>query len=174
MEDSFTCAGAWEEVSEDLDLFAGKWYTKEEFLEMFGDKGSQQDSQNRDMHVESEDRAVELGMPASVSNTGTRQELHRDLGGGKKRNGRGAVQDMDVWGEKLGDIWALQDWNARRLEQQQQQLSAATNAGDEERDIGSRYREAADRLCHVLAMTGPLLMSQLLPAWEAVFPGFYQ
>jgi hypothetical protein len=38
-------------------------------------------------------------------------------------------------------------------------------------DRQRRYNEAQDRTRHVLAMTGPLLMAQFIPAWEAVFPG---
>jgi hypothetical protein len=200
-----TCAGAWEEASEDLDLFAGKWYTKEEFLEMYLNESGHHGTQDlKVLNTESGDSAVELRMPSADSNSGTRQRLDRGWAGGEKRNGRGDFKDMDVWGERLGEIWALQDWNARRLEQQrrQQQQRLATgelfgpkcgnqfrhcvacegpesthshhvgaNADEEARDTGSRYEEAADRLCHVLAMTGPLLMAQLIPAWEAVFPG---
>jgi hypothetical protein len=200
-----TCAGAWEEASEDLDLFAGKWYTKEEFLEMYLNESGHNGTQDlKVLNTESGDSAVELRMPSADSNSGTRQRLDRGWAGGEKRNGRGDFKDMDVWGERLGEIWALQDWNARRLEQQrrQQQQRLATgelsgpkcgnqfrhcvacegpestnshrvgaNADEEARDTSSRYEEAADRLCHVLAMTGPLLMAQLIPAWEAVFPG---
>ena len=200
-----TCAGAWEEASEDLDLFAGKWYTKEEFLEMYLNESGHHGTQDlKVLNTESGDSAVELRMPSADSNSGTRQRLDRGWAGGEKRNGRGDFKAMDVWGERLGEIWALQDWNARRLEQQrrQQQQRLATgelfgpkcgnqfrhcvacegpesthshhvgaNADEEARDTGSRYEEAADRLCHVLAMTGPLLMAQLIPAWEAVFPG---
>jgi hypothetical protein len=200
-----TCAGAWEEASEDLDLFAGKWYTKEEFLEMYLNESGHNGTQDLKVpNTESGDSAVELLMPSADSNIGTRQRLDRGWGGGEKRNGRGDFKDMDVWGERLGEIWALQDWNARPLEQQRQrqQQRLATgelsgpkcgnqfrhcvacegpestnshrvgaNADEEARDTSSRYEEAADRLCHVLAMTGPLLMAQLIPAWEAVFPG---
>lgn len=199
-----TRAGAWEEVSEDLDLFVGKWYTKEEFLKMYLNESGHNGTQDlKVLNAESGDSAVELRMPSADSNSGTRQRLERGWGGREKRNGRGDLQDMDVWGERLGEIWALQDWNARRLEQQrrQQQQRLATgelsgrkfgnqfrhcvacegaestnlhvwaNADEEARDTGSRYEEAADQLCHVLAMTGPILMAQLIPAWEAVFPG---
>ena len=202
-----TRAGAWEEASEDLDLFAGNWYTKEEFLEMYLNESGRNGTHDLNvLNAESGDSAVELRMPLADSNSGARQRLDRGWAGGEKRNGRGDLQDMDVWGERLGEIWALQDWNARRLEQQrrrqQQRLAtgelsgpkcanpschcvisasegaestnlhrAGANADEEARDTGSRYEEATDRLCHVLAMTGPLLMAQLIPAWEAVFPG---
>jgi hypothetical protein len=95
-----TLRGAWEEVSSDVDLFAGTWYSKEEFLQMFfnnisngGEKGKSPGCKDKFGMKGGEERNVGdvgLHVPAGPQHSVTR------------------VQDIEVCGERLGDIWAFQ------------------------------------------------------------------
>jgi len=197
MQHTATHSGAWEEMSESLDLCAGTWYTKEEFLDLYLNHTDATQRGEEEGGNERERSSVidALGGVSAGGSAGSGGRVRaKSEGRGRRDEKRGDVQNLEVWGVRLGDVWAVQDWNAKHLDLLQH--TAATTAAATTSCSNIRHHPAeiahcndtpqlhtatthaaaaayaaAQQLGRVLAMTGPVIMAQLIPSWEAAFPG---
>ena len=155
-EEWTTLRGPWEDVSDSFDAQAGRQISPQEFCSMFVNDSAEPGGRGADAAL----WRGGFGGGAGRAMVGVGQ-LRR--GSGKQRQD---VRDAPIWGVRLGELWETQAWAAGG--EFCRTASNASYGGTEQEQMRQAACVAVRR---VLAMTGPIVMSQLIPAYEALFPG---